>query len=50
VQQALGGAVNLAAVHDLTSRVEIPAMGMKQFNRAILPSILRQEQELAFGK
>jgi hypothetical protein len=49
-RQALGGTARLAAIKDMTAHVEIPAMNMKQFNRAIYPNILRQEQDLAFGK
>ncbi len=49
-QQAMGGAANLAAIRDIAMRVEIQAMAMRQYNRAIFPTTIRQEQELPFGK
>jgi zinc protease len=49
-QQAMGGTANLAAIRDMQMRVEIPAMSLKQFNRSIFPSVIRQEQDLPFGR
>ncbi len=49
-QQAMGGSQNLAAIRDMQMHVDVPAMSLKQFNRSIFPSIIRQEQDLPFGR
>ena len=56
VQQAVGGAGNLAAIQDVTEIVELstaampPGMKLKQTNLWVAPGVFRQESQLPFGK
>lgn len=55
-QQAMGGADKIAAIQDESETAEMSmsaqagGMKVKQFIRVIFPSMLRQDQELPFGK